>query len=37
MAEATLVPPMLTIGRDRGDRTTHRCTLDGERRVTVVV
>jgi transposase len=34
MTHATAVPPMLTTGLDLGDRTTHRCTLDGERRVT---
>jgi transposase len=35
MTNATAVPPMLTTGLDLGDRTTHRCTLDAERRVTV--
>ena len=35
MSHGTAVPPMLTTGLDLGDRTTHRCTLDAERRVTV--
>ena len=33
MTNATAATPMLTTGLDLGDRTTHRCTLDGERRV----
>jgi len=34
MTHATALPVMLTSGLDLGDRTTHRCTLDSERRVT---
>lgn len=34
MTHATALAPMLTTGLDLGDRTTHRCTLDAERRVT---
>lgn len=33
MTNATALAVMLTTGLDLGDRTTHRCTLDGERRV----
>jgi transposase len=33
MTNATADGPMLTTGLDLGDRTTHRCTLDGERQV----
>lgn len=33
MTHTTAVVPMLTTGLDLGDRSTHRCTLDGERRV----
>jgi transposase len=33
VTHATAVAPMLTTGLDLGDRSTHRCTLDGERRV----
>lgn len=35
MTNATAFPVTLTTGLDLGDRTTHRCTLDNERRVTV--
>jgi hypothetical protein len=35
LANATAAPPLLTTGLDLGDCTTHRCTLDVGRRVTV--
>lgn len=35
MTQVTATSLMLTTGLDLGDRTTHRCTLDGERRVAV--